>query len=99
MTIADIMEATHKRPRDGGEMLLKKVALGDANATEKQVLLDRYKALAKLKPAKGDAADWEARTKRLVDAAEAAVKGKPGSDKQLQRAANCMACHNEHKAS
>ena len=97
LTISKIMKLTHKKPNDGGAMLLKKVAIGRATTKEKQTLLTHYQTLAKLKPAKGDLTEWQAKTKLLVDAAEAAVKGHVGADKQLQRAANCTACHNEHK--
>ena len=97
VTIAKIMQRAHKKPKEGGSMLLKKVAIGRATTQEKKALLKDYQALAKLKPAKGDLAGWQAKTKLLLDAANAALKGNQGADKQLQRAANCTACHNEHK--
>lgn len=96
-SIAQIMQRAHKKPKTGGSMLLKKVALGSANATEKQELLKLYKSMSTQKPPKGDAASWQAKTKLLVDAADAALKGMPGADKKLNRAANCSACHNDHK--
>ena len=65
MTIADIMKAAHKKPK----RLLKKVATGAAKRTEKEELLELYKALAKLDPPKGDAASWKAKTTLLVEAA------------------------------
>lgn len=92
-TISEIMKQTHKKPKQ----LLKKVATGAANAAEKQELFKLYQALAASKPPKGDAASWDAKTKLLVSAAEAAVKGQQGAEKQLNRAANCMACHKSHK--
>ena len=92
-TISQIMKDGHKKPKQ----LLKKVALGTATAAQKQELLKMYQDLAKLKPPKGEIASWQAKTKLLVDAADAAVKGKAGADEQLERAANCTACHREHK--
>ena len=93
LTITQIMKITHKKP----QQLLKKVALGAANAAQKQELLKLYQDLSTLKPPKGDMSSWQAKTKLLVDAADDAVKGKPGAGQQLQRAANCMACHRAHK--
>jgi hypothetical protein len=92
-TIAEIMKITHKKPRQ----LLKQVAIGKANAAEKQELLKLYQALAASNPPKGDADSWAMKTKLLVAAAEAAVKNEKGADEMLQRAADCTACHQAHK--
>jgi len=93
MTIADIMKAAHKKPKH----LLKKVATGAAKPAEQEELLQLYKALTKLEPPKGDAASWKAKTTLLVEAAEAALSKAEDADRQLTRAANCMACHQLHK--
>ena len=93
LTIAEIMKQAHKRPKQ----LLKKVASGTASDAEKQQLVKLYRVLSQSKPPKGDAASWDAKTKLLVKAAEAAVKGQKDASQQLARAANCMACHRAHK--
>jgi hypothetical protein len=56
-----------------------------------------YKALAANKPPKGEQASWNAKTKVLVDAAQAAVDGKEDAGAQLMKAANCKACHDAHR--
>lgn len=93
LTISDVMKQAHKKPKQ----LLKKVASGDATDVEKKQLVKLYTVLSKSKPPKGDASSWDAKTKLLVKAAEAAVKGQNDAGQQLARAANCMACHRDHK--
>jgi hypothetical protein len=93
LTIADVMKQAHKKPKQ----LLKKVASGTATDAERQQLAKLYKVLSQRKPPKGDAASWDAKTKLLMKAAEAAVKGQKDAGQQLARAANCMACHKAHK--
>jgi hypothetical protein len=93
LAITDVMKQAHKKPKQ----LLKKVASGTASDTEKQQLVKLYKVLSQSKPPKGEASSWDAKTKLLVKAAEAAVKGQKDAGQQLARAANCMACHRNHK--
>jgi hypothetical protein len=77
--------------------LCAKVAKGEGSAEEKAELLKMFKALAANKPAKGDEASWKAKTKALVDGAQASVDGKDDAGAQLMKAANCKACHDVHK--
>jgi ABC-type Fe3+-hydroxamate transport system substrate-binding protein len=94
ITIKDVMKEAHKKPKD----LLKKVVVGgDATAEDKNRLLELYKALAANTPPKGDAASWKEKTDLLVNAAQAVVDGKEGAADQLNKAANCMGCHDLHK--
>lgn len=94
ITIKDVMKEAHKKPKD----LLKKVVVGgDATTEDKQRLLELYKALATNSPPKGDSASWKEKTELLVNAAQAVVDGKDGAVDQLNKAANCMACHDAHK--
>lgn len=93
LTINDVMKLAHKKPKQ----LLKKVASGAATDAEKQQLVKLYKVLSQSKPPRGEASSWDAKTKLLVKAAEAAVKGQEDAGRQLARAANCMACHRDHK--
>ena len=92
-TIKDIMAAAHKKPKE----LLKKVATGAATDAEKAELVKLYEALAKLSPPRGDASSWEEKTKALLAAARAAAEGKPDAAVELNRVANCAACHQAHK--
>ena len=87
------MQAAHKKPKE----LLKKVATGAATDAEKAELVKLYQALAALRPPRGDAASWEEKTKALLAAARAAAEGKPEAAGELNRVANCAACHDAHK--
>jgi hypothetical protein len=90
-TIKEVMKEAHK----GG--LMKKVADGKADDTEKKKLVELYKALAQNTPPKGDADDWKMKTTALVDAATKAASGDATAATSLTKLANCMACHKEHK--
>jgi hypothetical protein len=90
-TIKATMKAAHK----GG--LMKKVADGKATDEEEKLLIEHYEALAANKPPKGDAEAWKTKTAALIAAAKDAAAGKEGGGAALQKAANCMACHRDHK--
>jgi surface antigen len=90
-TIKAVMKACMK---DG---LCGKVAGGKASDDEKKALVENFEALAANKPPKGSADSWKEKTSALVDAAKAAAAGKEGAEAKLKAAANCMACHKEHK--
>jgi|KBSSwiStaDraftv2_1062776.scaffolds.fasta_scaffold3640964_1 hypothetical protein len=79
--------------------LCKKVADGKASADEKKTLAENFVALAANKPPKGSADSWKEKTGALVEASKAVVDGKEGAEAKLGKAANCMACHKEHKPS
>ena len=89
--IKDVMKTCMK----GG--LCKKVADGAANDEEKAKLVEMFTAMSKAKPPKGDAESWKTKTAALVKAATAAKAGDEGAGDALKKAANCMACHKEHK--
>jgi surface antigen len=85
VTIKLVMQKAMK----GG--LCTKVATGKASDDEKKQLVMLFEGMAMIKCPKGDEADWKAKTKALVDAAKA------DDGAALKKAANCMACHKEHK--
>lgn len=93
LTISEIMQEAHKKPHE----LLKKVATGTASEQQKQRLVTLYRTLATLTPPQGDSKAWKEKTDLLVQAAEAAVQGKADAGKELAKAANCKACHQDHK--
>ena len=92
ITIKVVMQ---KAMKPGGDMLCKKVATGKADEKEVAQLVELFTALSNLEPPKGDADSWKAKTKALVDAAKAAKAGE--KSEALATAANCNACHSEHK--
>jgi len=71
--------------------LCAKVAKGEASEDEKKELVALFTDLAANKCPKGDEEDWTKRTKALLDAAKA------GDAAALKKAANCAACHKQHK--
>ncbi len=79
--------------------LCKKCADGKASDDEKKALVENFEALAGNKPPKGGADSWKEKTTALVEAAKAVAAGKEGAGAKLGAAANCMACHKEHKPS
>jgi hypothetical protein len=76
--------------------LCKKVIKNQASPAEQQRLVELFEALAKCKPPTGSAASWNEKTAALVTAAKEVAAGKP-AQKALMEAANCSACHNEHR--
>jgi hypothetical protein len=85
VTIKVVMQKAMK----GG--LCKKVVSGEANADEKKQLVEYFTALTKLTPPKGEEASWKEKTTALLDAA------KKDDTAALKKAADCNACHSEHK--
>jgi cytochrome c556 len=92
-TIKKVMKATMKKGA-----LCGKVASGTATTEQKKELLELFKELSKQTPPEGEESSWKSKTGALVDAAAAVVEGKPKATDQLKKAANCKACHDQHKA-
>jgi hypothetical protein len=90
-SIKEVMKVAMK----GG--LTKKVASGEATEEEKKKLAGLFAALHENKPPKGEQGSWDEKTQALVTAANDVLAGKEGSGANLQKAANCMGCHSEHK--
>lgn len=92
-SIKEVMKA-HKK----GE-LREKVLSGTATDTEKQTLVDMYKAMEQADPPKGDKDHWKKLTKAMVKAAEDVRDKKEGATKELENATKCADCHKAHKPS
>ena len=89
--IKDVMKKAFKGP------LVKKVGSGNASDEEKKELHAMMEAMAKSKPPKGDDESWKKLTSALVKASKGAVDGDDKAAKGLRKAANCKACHSQHK--
>ena len=89
--IKEVMAQAHK------SKLVNKVQDGGASKEEKEKLLTLYVDLYDNKPPKGDAASWSQKTGALVVASAKALLGTEGATESLKTAANCAACHKEHK--
>jgi translation initiation factor IF-3 len=73
------------------DKLHEKLEKGEASKEEKQMLLEGYESMLKLKPPKGDEADWKTKC-------EALIKAVKDDDKvAYKKAYNCGACHSAHK--
>lgn len=79
--------------------LCKKVADGKATKAETDALVAMLSELPKNKAPKGDAAAWSAKATAVAEAAKAVGEGKDGAGAALAKAANCAACHKDHKPS
>ncbi|TWU41823.1 hypothetical protein [Novipirellula artificiosorum] len=90
-TIKEVMKKCFKGP------LVKKVASGKATDEEKKQLHELLVEMAKNQPPKGSEDTWKLMTEALVKAGKAAVDGDQKAGDMLTKAANCKACHQEHK--
>jgi hypothetical protein len=90
LTINDVMRYAMT------QHLCKKVAKKEATAEEQQRLLSLFETLGSLEPPKGSAESWKEKTGALVTAAREIAEGEPSHSK-LMKAANCSACHKEHR--
>ena len=90
-SIKEVMKVAMK----GG--LCAKVAKGEANEEEKKQLAGLFAALHSSKPPRGEESAFKEKAKALLDAANDVLAGKEGAGEKLKAAANCMACHKDHK--
>ncbi|HUG91241.1 MAG TPA: hypothetical protein VML55_10425 [Planctomycetaceae bacterium] len=93
-SIKDVMGKAHK---GGQDALVQRIIAGKGNDSEKKELVEYYTALGKNDPPKGEQKSWDDKTKALLDAAKEVQEGKDGGADNLKKAANCMACHKEHR--
>jgi len=96
--IKQAMKFAHKAPK-GEKKLNEKIVDGTADEADVKKALELYKAMADVKPPKGDEADFKARTVKLIAATEEVIAKKPDAAAHYKEAVNCKACHSEHKES
>ncbi|MGB8169780.1 MAG: hypothetical protein WCF18_19925, partial [Chthoniobacteraceae bacterium] len=94
--IKQAMKFAHKAPK-GEKKLCEKIVEGTADEADVKKALDMYKAMVDVKPPKGEQADYKAKTAKLIAATEEVVAKKEGASAHYKEAANCKACHSEHK--
>ncbi len=95
--IEKAMKFAHKAPK-GEKKLNEKIVEGTADEADVKKALELYKAMADVKPPKGEAADFKAKTLKLITATEEVIEKKPDAAAHYKEAVNCKACHSEHKA-
>lgn len=93
----ELLESTMKDYFKGKTSIVARSAQGKATAQEKAKLAAAVKKLADVKPPRGDAEAWKAKIAKLIAATEAVANDAPGATALLKEAANCKACHKEHK--
>ena len=91
--ISDAMKKYHK-PDDA---LCKKIAAGKGSDADLATMLKVYQDMCAAKPAKGDAASWDAKCKALIGAIEAFQKKAPNAVSKYKMAVACKTCHEVHK--
>jgi cytochrome c556 len=92
-TIKAIMGKFHKAPAKDEDPQCKKFLTGKASEAEIKDILAAYEDLGKLKPPKGDADAWKARTTALLTAAKDLAAKKEGAADAYKKAVDCMSCH------
>ena len=95
--IEDAMKFAHKAPK-GTPKVSDKIIDGTVNEEELKKTLAFYQAMADTKPPKGDAAAFKEKVAKLIGATENVVAKKEGAGAAYKDAANCKACHKDHKA-
>ena len=95
--IEDAMKFAHKAPK-GTPKVSDKIVDGTVSDEDLKKTLELYKAMADTKPPKGDAAAFKEKVAKLIGATEDVVAKKDGAGAAYKQAANCKACHSDHKA-
>ena len=95
--IEDAMKFAHKAPK-GTPKVSDKIVDGTVTDDDLKKTLELYKAMADTKPPKGDAAAFKDKVAKLIVATEGVVAKKEGAGAAYKEAANCKACHKDHKA-
>jgi hypothetical protein len=76
--------------------LCQKVIKSQASSEEIEQLVQLFERLEQLDPPVGSEEKWAAVTRELVNASRSIARGQPAYE-QLKHAANCNACHREHR--
>ena len=92
-TIKEIMEQGFK----GKMSPAARVGKGEGTKDDFKLLADLTHDLPLNTPEMGDAAAWKTKATALAAAGKALAAGKAGALEQWKEAANCKACHTDHK--
>ena len=92
-TVKEVMQAIHK----GEDNIGKRAVQGKASKDDIAKLAEYYESLPQNEPPRGEIGSWKAKTGKLVAASKALKAGSPNATEMYKNAANCKACHNEHK--
>lgn len=90
------MKYVHKAPK-GEKKVSDRIIEGTASDEELKKTLELYKAMVDAKPPRGEQTAHKDRVLKLISATEDVLGKKDGAPATYKTAANCKACHNEHK--
>ncbi len=74
-----------------------RVGKGEGTKDDFKLLAELTRDLPLNTPEMGDAASWKTKATALAAAGKALADGKPGALELWKEAANCKACHTDHK--
>ncbi len=92
-SIKEVMEQGFK----GKTSAAARVGKGEGTKDDFKLLAELTRDLPLNTPEMGDAKAWKTKTTALAAAAKALADGKAGALEQWKEAANCKACHTDHK--
>jgi hypothetical protein len=92
-TIKEVMKEGFK----GKTSAAARVGKGEGTHEDFKLLAELTKDLPLNEPERGEAASWKSKSADLAAAAKMLLDGKPGAQEAWKTAANCKACHTEHK--
>lgn len=92
-SIKEVMEQGFK----GKTSPAARVGKGEGTKDDFKLLADLTRNLPLNTPEMGDAKAWKTKATALAAAAKALADGKAGALEQWKEAANCKACHTDHK--
>lgn len=92
-SVKEVMQTIHK----GQDNIGKRAVQGVASKDDLAKMAEYYESLPLNEPPRGPMGSWKEKTGKLLTASQALRTGKPGAADLYKNAANCKACHNEHK--
>jgi hypothetical protein len=95
-TIEKVMKEFFKAPK-GTPKVVEKIIEGQATDDEIKIFVARIRELPVAKPPRGAENSWQDKTAALLAAAELCLNKDASGPAKLKEAANCKACHNQHK--
>lgn len=93
----ELIEKAMKEGHKGKTSIVAKIKDGSASKADIEKLHGWYKAMAKVKPPKGEVDSWKKKTTRIGGLLGKIAKGDEKAKKAFGKAINCKACHNPHK--
>lgn len=81
----------------GADTVAGRIRAGTATDADLKLMVELTRQLTLNKPTKGELASWTEKTTALHAAAKALASHKAGALEAWKTAANCKACHTEHK--